>query len=107
MKAEPKWGRRGVLQLNWVFDEYFATPEVWASFFEPHGIECRPVMNTRGAAPFPALRSEPSATMVKTKEYFGSGASAHKRVLISQAVARALIDHKVRGVSLRPVAERI
>lgn len=27
MKAEPKWGRRGILQLNWVFDEYFVTPE--------------------------------------------------------------------------------
>jgi hypothetical protein len=33
MKGEPKWGRRGILQLNWVFDEYFVTPEVWSSVF--------------------------------------------------------------------------
>ena len=48
MKGEPKWGKRGILQLNWVFDEYFVTPEVWASVFRLHGIECRPVLNTKG-----------------------------------------------------------
>lgn len=145
MKGEPKWGKRSILQLNWVFDEYFATPEVWASIFKPHGIECRPVMNTKGAelktvvqlvtreevgivtdglpaeeaacsrcgktkylpvtrGPFPALSTEPAYAMVKTKEYFGSGASAHKGVLISQAVARDLVASQVRGASLRPVA---
>ena len=49
MKGEPRWGRRGILQLNWVFDEYFATPEVWAAVFEPHGVGSRPVLNNRGA----------------------------------------------------------
>lgn len=147
MKGEPKWGRRGILQLNWVFDEYFVTPEVWSSVFKPHGIEYRPVLNTKGAelktvvqlvaheeigivtdvlpteeaacskcgrtkylpvtrGPFPALTSEPSTAMVKTKEYFGSGASAHKGVLLAQPVARAFVANKVRGASLRPVAER-
>ncbi len=28
MRGEPKWGRRGMLQLNWVFDEFFATSDV-------------------------------------------------------------------------------
>ena len=48
MKGEPKWGRNGVLQLNWVFDEYFATPEVWNTVFKPHGIVCSPVLNLEG-----------------------------------------------------------
>lgn len=145
MKNEPKWGRRSILQLNWVFDEYFVTGEVWARVFKPHGIDCRPVLNTKGAelktvvqlvsyqevgiataglsseegpcsecgrmkylpltrGAFAALTSEPSAMMVKTEEYFGSGSSAHKKVLISQAIARTLMADKIRGVSLRPVA---
>jgi hypothetical protein len=49
MKGEPKWGQRGILQLNWVFGEYFVTPEVWSSVFKPHGIACRMVTNTKGA----------------------------------------------------------
>lgn len=48
MKGEPKWGRRGILQLNWVFDQFFVTPEVWAAVFKPHGVECRPVFNRKG-----------------------------------------------------------
>jgi hypothetical protein len=31
MKGEPNWGRRGILQLNWVYDEYFVKPGVWAT----------------------------------------------------------------------------
>ncbi len=146
MNSEPKWGRKGILQLNWVFDEYFVTPEVWQGVFMPHGIESRPVLNTKGAelktvvqlvaqqevgivtdglpteeavcskcgqvkylpvtrGPFPALTSEPSRAMVKTKEYFGNGASAHKRVLVSQALGRAVTAAKVQGASLWPVAQ--
>lgn len=144
MKGEPKWGRNGVLQLNWVFDEYFTTPQVFSSVFKPHGVDCRAVTNIKGVELetvvqlvaqeeigiatqdlmedrcsvcgqtkylpvtkgfFPSLISEPSAAMVKSKEYFGSGASAYKSVLISQAVARALADEKVRGISVRPVAQ--
>jgi hypothetical protein len=48
MKGEPKWGRRQVLQPNWVFDEFFTTPHAWASVFQPFGIECRAVLNTKG-----------------------------------------------------------
>jgi hypothetical protein len=147
MKGEPKWGRKGILQLNWVFDEYFATPDAWALVFKPHGIECRPVLNTKGdelrtvvhlvsqgevgvvpqglateeaacsscgrtkylpvaRGRFPAMKEEPSTAMVTTKEYFGSGASAHRRVLVSQAVAHSLTAAKLRGASLRPVADR-
>lgn len=144
IRTEPKWGRRGVLQLNWVFDEFFVTPDVWEGVFKPYGIDRRAVLSSRGAelstvvqlvpkapevavetddltgqrcatcgrikylpvtrGPFPALVSEPSAKMTKTKQYFGSGASAHRRVIISQDVARALAEMKIRGASMRPVA---
>jgi hypothetical protein len=142
MKGEPKWGRRAILQLNWVFDEYFVTPEIWSSVFKPRGIACRPVTNTKGAelktvvqlvveeevgivteglTPercatcgrvkylpvtrgfFPALTTKPTGAIVKTREYFGSGAAAHKRVLVSQELARALVAAKVRGASFWPV----
>jgi hypothetical protein len=142
MKGEPKWGRRGILQLNWIFDEYFVKPEVWSSVFEPLGIACRPVTDRRGAelknvvqilvqeevaivteelTPercdncgrikylpftrgfFPAPTREPMGAIVKTREYFGSGAAAHKRVLVSQELRRALVGAGVRGASYWPV----
>lgn len=142
MKSEPKWGRRAILQLNWVFDEYFVTPEIWSSVFKPRGIAGRPVTNAKGAelktvvhlvveeqvgivtdglTPeqcakcgrvkyrpvtrgfFPALTTRSTGAIVKTREYFGSGAAAHKRVLVSQDLARALVAAKVRGASFWPV----
>ena len=144
MKREPKWGRRGIYQLIWVYDELFVKPEVWAGVFEPRGIHCRSVTNTRGAelstvvqlvideevaiateglafetcqtcgrsklSPairgfFPAPLSEPRGAMARTREYFGSGGQADKRVLISQDLARALAAASVRGASFTPVAE--
>ncbi len=143
MKGEPKWGRRGVLQLNWVFDEFFVAPHVWSAVFEPLGVGCRRVMTPRGdeletvvqlvieaeadigtdgleaetcgscgrtkyvpvaRGRFPALVSEPAGALVKTRQWFGSGASAHHRVLVAQDARRALDAEKVRGASFRPVA---
>jgi hypothetical protein len=145
MTGEPKWGRYGILQLNWVFDEYFAKPEVWKNVFEPRGIAHSRVLSSKGAeldtvvqlivdheigilteglaaekcmtcsrvkyVPvtrgfFPGLAATPTGHMVKTSQYFGSGASAGKRVLISRYLANALESEKIRGVSLRPVAEK-
>ena len=48
MKNEPKWGKNSILQMNWVFDEYFVRPEVWSSVFKAHGVSCRPVTNRKG-----------------------------------------------------------
>jgi len=138
MVGEPKWGGRGILQLNWVFDEYFASPDVWRSVFEPHGVGARPVLNhgtgeelrtvlqlvaadeevdvvldgypsetcpvcgrvkylpiTRGA--FPAPRSSPRGTYNKTREYFGSGHAASKRVLTARQVYQDLSSRRIRG----------
>ncbi len=49
MSGEPKWGTRSILQLNWVFDEYFVTPPVATTVFQPYGIGTRSVQNRRGA----------------------------------------------------------
>jgi hypothetical protein len=45
MRGEPKWGRRSILQLNWVFDEYFVKPDIHESVFRPCGIEAREVLH--------------------------------------------------------------
>jgi len=143
MTGEPRWGRRGIMQLNWVFDEYFVRPDVWTAVFEPLGIACRPVTNRRGIelqtvvqlvveeevplqpaglpaetcgtcgrvkylpvtrGPLPPLRTDPAAPMAKTREYFGSGARAFHKVLVSRPVARSLRDRGVRGASFTVVA---
>ncbi len=44
IKGEPKWGRNHILQLNWVFDEYFVRNDVYDSVFKPLGIGCLPVL---------------------------------------------------------------
>lgn len=144
MRGEPKWGRRGMLQLNWVFDEFFSTPDVWATVFKPFGVECRPVQNRKGqelrtvvqlvvreTVPimtgrlnvsrcqlcgrikhlpvtrgfFPALRTSLASHMVKTREYFGSGASAWRATIISQEIRTALKEAGVRGMDFTPVEE--
>jgi hypothetical protein len=143
LKDEPRWGNKGLLQVNWVFDEFFVKPEVWETVFRPHGVARRPVIDTRGnelvtvvqlvveeAVPvaasglpgnrcprcgqmiylpvargaFPALMEEPRDAIARTREYFGSGASASRPVLVNSSIAQALVQAKVRGVALRPVA---
>lgn len=44
--------------------------------------------------------------IVKSHEWFGSGGSASREVLVSQKVCRLIIDHKLRGLALSPVALR-
>ena len=47
MKNEPKWGKKGLLMMNWVFDEIFVKPEVYESVFLPLGVRCRPVLDNQ------------------------------------------------------------
>ncbi|HEX6361103.1 hypothetical protein [Actinophytocola sp.] len=142
MEGEPKWGKKSVLQLNWVFDELFATPELWHTVFEPAGVERLPVLGkngeelatvvqlavgdqveievsgmpakhcptcgrskylpaTRGF--FPAVLDEPGS-LARTVQYFGSDGSAFRPIVARQEISRALAEHKVRGVSVRPLA---
>lgn len=51
MKKSQVWGRRSILQLEWVTDEFFVRPDVYESIFRPFGIGSRPVLlHTTGAA---------------------------------------------------------
>lgn len=47
MKSEPKWGKKHIMQLNWVFDEFFVLPQVWEEVFKPIGVGCSPVREHR------------------------------------------------------------
>ncbi len=55
IKQEPKWGSRQVLQLNWVFDEFFVQPETWGLVFQPFGIACREVLHVRTGKPLTTI----------------------------------------------------
>ncbi len=59
------------------------------------------VLPTRGA--FPMLTDVPSAVLVKTSEYFGSGPQADRRILASQEIAHAFTAGTIRGASCKPV----
>jgi rRNA maturation protein Nop10 len=147
MKHEPKWGRRQVLQLNWVFDEYFVPPAVWETVFRPLGIDRRPVVHhrsgnelttvvqldikevatsaladkgryleetcaacgrkkylpiTRGF--FPPFESPPPGRLCRTREYFGSGASAWNAIIASAEAYRAIRKNKLSGVNFVPMS---
>lgn len=38
---------RTILQLNWIFDEFFVDQEVWAAVFEPFDIKTWPVLSSK------------------------------------------------------------
>jgi len=143
MRREPAWGRRSILQLNWVFDEFFVTPATWRSVFAPLGVASQPVLHRSGRelatvvqlvsgdddvdvetegleartcpdcrrvkyasvvrGPFPRLHREPTTYLARTRQYFGSGASAYRAVLASAQLVGALRTHEIRGVSFKPV----
>jgi hypothetical protein len=69
MRAEPKWGRRSILQLNWVFDEYFVKPELCDAVFRPHGIEAREVLHHKTLSPLETVVQliVPSASLSSLK----------------------------------------
>jgi hypothetical protein len=48
-------GKRAMLQLNWVLDEFFTSPEVWEAVFLPLGIGRRPVLLHRTSAAMTSL----------------------------------------------------
>jgi hypothetical protein len=143
MKGEPQWGRRAILQLNWVFDEFFVKPDVWMTVFKPYGVGQRSVENRAGRTletvvqlvvdevvpldtsglasetcsscgrvkylpitrgPIAPLIKQPKGSMIKSAEYFGSGASAYREVIASRELAAAIRSAEVRGVSFVPVA---
>jgi len=146
-KKSPVWGQKNILQLNWIFDEYFVKPEIWQAVFEPFGIGCRPVvldksgreldsvvqlelteqveLNNLDGAPFntcdvcgrlkylpltgrfmpaPAITN---AAMFRSNQYFGSGASAWRMVIVSQELFAKAQNANLKGVSYVPCLSRI
>lgn len=45
--GEPAWKRRQIMQLNWIYDEFFVSPEVWERVFKPFGLDKWPVAKNR------------------------------------------------------------
>ncbi|MDP3389236.1 MAG: hypothetical protein Q8Q45_07685 [Methylococcaceae bacterium] len=141
-KKSPVWGQRNILQLNWIFDEYFVKPEIWREVFEPFGIGCRPVvldksgreldsvvqleltelaeLNDLDDLPFDTCAScgrikylpitgrfmpppnKTSAAMFRSNQYFGSGASANRMVIVSQELFAKAQSAGLKGVSYEP-----
>ena len=137
MKKSPNWGRRSILQMNWLFDEYFVKPEVWNAVFQPLGINCRRVLLHRTGQELESVLQldipqlvplqmdskayeyercmfcdrkkykhvtgffpSPQATdfpLFKSVQYFGSGASASRAVLVSKALYRRIKDAALKG----------
>ena len=145
LRAEPKWGRRAILQLNWVFDEFFVRPELYAAVFEPLGVRGRPVLHHKSGVPLttvvqleasaddgdlllpsatgracegcgrfkylplgrvlPVLREGPDAShLCRSRQIFGSGASAHRLVIMSGALYSRFARSGARGASFGVVS---
>jgi len=64
MRSEPKWGRRSVLQLNWVCDEFFVRPALFKEVFEPLGIGSSEVLHHRSLAPLETVVQLDIATVL-------------------------------------------
>ena len=150
MKHEPKWGRKNILQLHWLYDEFFVIPDVWESVFQTSGVGCQPVIQyktgqvlqsvvqldlketaesalqllddqpcenctscgrtkylsiNRGL--FPALTESPTDPILKTQEYFGSGGSAWKAIIVSTELCQNIRDHKLNGVRFIPCEQHM
>lgn len=147
MKREPKWGKKHIMSLEWVYDELFVQPEAWERTFRPFGIGCRPVLHHKSGSklqtvvqlditataasplkipadqptefcatcgrtkyqpiqlgPFPGFETEPTEAMLKTREWFGSGAEARRPVIISSRLFRTMREHQIKGAVFWPCA---
>jgi len=142
MKGEPRWGKKHILQLNWLFDIFFVQPQVWQDVFKPFGVACSPVvdhatghelktvvqlepqdaisLNVDGLPHeqcletnilkyppvvkgfFPRPRKETDKHYVVSEEYFGSGHSASKAVIVSSDLHKALVAKKLKGANFVP-----
>lgn len=51
LRSEPKWGRRALMQLNWIPDEFFVTPEAFSNLFADFGLHAREVLHYKHQAP--------------------------------------------------------
>lgn len=145
MKNKPKWGKKHITQLHWIYDIYFVKLEVYEEIFKPLNIKSMPVIEhktnnyfddfvqiipqkevslnlseypyqkyetsemlkylpiTHGF--FPSLKESSANHYNITKEYFGSGASANKAIIISNDLYTSIIKNKLKGVSFVPLKD--
>ena len=146
LRGEPAWGARHVLQLHWVYDEYFARPDTWREVLQPLGIAASPVLHHRTGEALatvvqlvlgevalvnltldghprhlcpqcwrpkhrphvrgflPPFATPPAApAVVKSQEWFGSGAQAFRMVLVPAALYEAVAMSRIRGVEFLPM----
>lgn len=143
LKKAPAWGAKSILQLNWIFDEYFVTPTVWERIFAPIGVAARPVIFDKtgeeidsivqltissvtdlefdGAYEkcsccgrnkflpiskgfYPAIKIEEKG-IFKSSQYFGSGASAHQMVMVSNLLYKEIKSAGLKGIEFIPCLE--
>lgn len=55
MKAEPMWGKRDILQLNWVFDAFFVSRRAYQDVFRPLGVRCNEVLGHKCGKPLESV----------------------------------------------------
>lgn len=142
IRSEPKWSRRDMFMLNWVFDEIFVHSIVYSSALMPLGIGFHPVYSARGVqfasvaqldirdevdivvdeldfeacvvcgrrkysphklGKFPRLISPMSSAIARTRQWFGSGGSAFREIIVDQSVRISLQASGARGAVYWPV----
>lgn len=133
--------KRTAMQLNWVFDEFFVSHEVWTDVFKPFGVDCWPVilhkswkelegvvqlriaqrtdldmkveheticpvcgrskmpLDLRGFAPAPLAMQ---GHICRSIQYFGSGAQAFNRIVVSAPLYGRIKSAKLRGMQFYP-----
>lgn len=55
MKSEPKWGRKQMMHLNWVPNEFFVTPRLFQDVFSKIGISAREVLHHAKRTPLKSV----------------------------------------------------
>ncbi len=139
VKSDPHL-KRAIMQLNWIFDEFFVASQVWLAVFEPLGVGCWPVVLDRtgeeigsvvqlkvthyadlkldkegivcshcgrrkasldltGFSPSPINAPAP---IFKSTQYFGSNATAFRRVLITSSLYTEIKKNSLRGIDFYP-----
>jgi hypothetical protein len=146
LRGEPRWGKRTIFSIHWVYDQFFVRPDYYTTIFEPIGFAAREVLSRGGRrlttvvqlvienevpvaadgypyepdcpacgrrkylpivrGNFPAPLREPTGVAARTREWFGSGGSARREVLVPQAVRQALVAAGVRGLDFVPCGPR-
>ncbi|MBR5932585.1 MAG: hypothetical protein IK002_01220 [Treponema sp.] len=144
IKKEPAWGNKDIIQLNWVFDEFFVTEKLKELLMREFKVNFLPVkifgkdaycknmfnleiksivtiedvsyLNFEKCPVcgkikyamchnnyFPKI-SKMDSFIAWTAEYFGSGHSAFRQVIINRNLYDFFIQNNIKGVNFIPVA---